>query len=89
MLLDSLNLPKTDVRFRPDIRQMEEGNLDLASNEKERLEEKQRTTAKEKEGPPEPRWFTLGTDKRSQRMDAYMFNGKYWNRDFSHCEEIY
>uniref|UniRef100_A0AC34EZA0 Oxysterol-binding protein n=1 Tax=Panagrolaimus sp. ES5 TaxID=591445 RepID=A0AC34EZA0_9BILA len=89
MLSDPLNLPKTDVRFRPDIRQMEEGNLDVASNEKERLEEKQRTTAKEKDGAPEPRWFTLGTDKGSQKTDAYIFNGKYWNRDFSHCEDIY
>jgi hypothetical protein len=35
-------LPPTDSRFRPDIRKMEEGNIDLAGQEKDRLEEKQR-----------------------------------------------
>lgn len=37
-------LPPTDARFRPDIRKMEEGNIDLAGQEKNRLEEKQRAT---------------------------------------------
>ena len=37
-------LPPTDSRFRPDIRQMEEGNIDLAGQEKDRLEEKQRVS---------------------------------------------
>jgi hypothetical protein len=36
------SLPPTDARFRPDIRRMEEGNIDLAGQEKNRLEEKQR-----------------------------------------------
>ena len=36
--------PPTDSRFRPDIRKMEEGNIDLAGQEKNRLEEKQRET---------------------------------------------
>jgi len=35
-------LPPTDSRFRPDIRKMEEGDIDLAGQEKDRLEEKQR-----------------------------------------------
>jgi hypothetical protein len=35
-------LPPTDSRFRPDIRKMEEGNITLAGQEKDRLEEKQR-----------------------------------------------
>lgn len=35
-------LPPTDSRFRPDIRKMEEGNIDAAGQEKDRLEEKQR-----------------------------------------------
>ena len=38
------SLPPTDSRFRPDIRQMEEGHIDQASQEKNRLEEKQRET---------------------------------------------
>ncbi len=37
-------LPPTDSRFRPDIRKMEEGNIDIAGQEKNRLEEKQRET---------------------------------------------
>lgn len=37
-------LPPTDSRFRPDIRRLEEGNVDMASQEKNRLEEKQRAT---------------------------------------------
>ena len=37
-------LPPTDARFRPDIRKMEEGDIDLAGQEKNRLEEKQRAT---------------------------------------------
>jgi hypothetical protein len=35
-------LAPTDSRFRPDIRLMEEGKMDLAGQEKCRLEEKQR-----------------------------------------------
>lgn len=35
-------LPPTDSRFRPDIRKMEEGDINLAGQEKDRLEEKQR-----------------------------------------------
>ncbi len=39
-----LSLPPTDSRFRPDIRKMEEGDIELAGQEKDRLEEKQRAT---------------------------------------------
>lgn len=38
------SLPPTDSRFRPDIRKMEEGDINSAGQEKDRLEEKQRTT---------------------------------------------
>jgi hypothetical protein len=37
-------LPSTDSRLRPDIRKMEEGDVILAGDEKNRLEEKQRAT---------------------------------------------
>ncbi|KAF7246791.1 hypothetical protein EG68_09915, partial [Paragonimus skrjabini miyazakii] len=37
-------LPPTDCRFRPDIRALELGDLDMAAQEKNRLEEKQRHT---------------------------------------------
>ncbi|CAL8306830.1 unnamed protein product [Lota lota] len=39
-------IPKTDSRLRPDIRAMESGDIDLASEEKNRLEEKQRAARK-------------------------------------------
>lgn len=37
-------LPPTDSRYRPDIRKMEEGDINQAGQEKDRLEEKQRTS---------------------------------------------
>uniref|UniRef100_A0A8C0SUH2 Oxysterol-binding protein n=1 Tax=Canis lupus familiaris TaxID=9615 RepID=A0A8C0SUH2_CANLF len=39
-------IPKTDCRLRPDIRAMENGEIDQASEEKKRLEEKQRAARK-------------------------------------------
>jgi len=39
-------LPKSDSRFRPDQRLLEEGQLDKAEAEKVRLEEKQRAARK-------------------------------------------
>ncbi|XP_016898081.1 oxysterol-binding protein-related protein 1-like isoform X2 [Cynoglossus semilaevis] len=39
-------VPSTDSRLRPDIRAMENGDIDLASAEKKRLEEKQRMARK-------------------------------------------
>ncbi len=53
MALNELPLPSeiskmcpTDSRLRPDIRLMEEGHIDRASEEKTRLEEKQREARK-------------------------------------------
>lgn len=40
-------LPPTDARFRPDQRAMEDGDLERAAREKERLEEAQRARRKE------------------------------------------
>ncbi|KAF3835096.1 hypothetical protein F7725_027654 [Dissostichus mawsoni] len=39
-------IPQTDCRLRPDIRAMENGDIDLASEEKKRLEDKQRAARK-------------------------------------------
>ncbi|KAL1783080.1 oxysterol-binding protein-related 2 isoform X1 [Sigmodon hispidus] len=53
-------LPPTDCSLRPDICGMENGNMDLASQEKERLEEKQREARKEcvkEETEWQTRWF--------------------------------
>ena len=54
-------LPPTDSRFRPDQRALENGNYETASNEKHRLEEKQRAVRKlmEKKGQNhQPKYFT-------------------------------
>ncbi|XP_074066512.1 oxysterol-binding protein-related protein 2 isoform X2 [Macrotis lagotis] len=53
-------LAPTDCRLRPDIRGMENGNMDLASQEKERLEEKQREARKER-AKDEEEWHTRMT----------------------------
>uniref|UniRef100_A0A671YI98 Oxysterol-binding protein n=1 Tax=Sparus aurata TaxID=8175 RepID=A0A671YI98_SPAAU len=42
-------LPRTDARFRPDQRYLEEGNLEMASSEKQRIEDLQRTRRKWRE----------------------------------------
>ena len=39
-------IPKTDCKLRPDIRAMENGEIDQASEEKKPLEEKQRAARK-------------------------------------------
>lgn len=43
----------TDSRLRPDIRKLETGDLDAASSEKNRLEEKQRDARKAMKGRKE------------------------------------
>ena len=43
-----MKIAPTDSRNRPDIRQLEKGNLDEAANEKMRMEEKQREAKSER-----------------------------------------
>ncbi|KAF8446140.1 Oxysterol-binding protein-domain-containing protein [Boletus edulis BED1] len=64
------NLPPTDSRFRPDLRALEEGNIDAAEAHKTRLEELQRD--RRRRGIDRaPRWFTqVGEDWR--------YKGGYW-----------
>jgi hypothetical protein len=73
-------LAPTDSRFRPDQRAMEEGNYDIASEEKNRVEEKQRARRREREAAGEhfePRWFKL--QKHPVTGEEYWnFGGEYW-----------
>ncbi|CAL1696578.1 unnamed protein product [Somion occarium] len=65
-------LPPTDSRFRPDVRALEEGNLDLAEQEKARVEEIQR---ERRRGGKErtPRWF--------QKVNGeWIYIGGYWEQ---------
>ena len=71
----------TDSRLRPDIRKLEEGDLEASSAEKQRLEDQQRRYLKTK---PEvkPQWFEKnGTD--------WKFTGEYWTSSKSHISPIF
>ncbi|KAB1258291.1 Oxysterol-binding protein-related protein 1 [Camelus dromedarius] len=56
-------IPKTDCRLRPDIRAMENGEIDQASEEKKRLEEKQRAARKNRSKSEED-WKTRYAEPR-------------------------
>ncbi|XP_058257792.1 oxysterol-binding protein-related protein 1 isoform X1 [Hemibagrus wyckioides] len=91
-------IPKTDCRLRPDIRAMENGDIDLASEEKKRLEEKQRAARKSRAKSDEdwktrgsissPRWFHQGPNPHTNSQD-WLFSTAYWNRDYSQVPDIY
>lgn len=50
------NLCPTDSRFRPDIRKLEQGDIDGAAIEKTRLEEKQRESSKQRKSKKSTDW---------------------------------
>lgn len=79
----SLTLPATDCRYRQDIRCLEKGEIDNASTEKHRLEEKQRAEARERTEDYQPVWFTR------DRHGEYVYNGKYEQRKFDRCPNLF
>ncbi|KAM4549179.1 oxysterol-binding protein-related protein 1 isoform 3-T3 [Odontesthes bonariensis] len=91
-------IPQTDCRLRPDIRAMENGDIDLASEEKKRLEEKQRAARKNrsksdeewktKSPPLGPRWFQQGQNPHTRSQD-WLLSGGYWGRTYSQLPDIY
>ncbi|XP_076134921.1 oxysterol-binding protein-related protein 1 isoform X2 [Alosa pseudoharengus] len=90
-------IPKTDCRLRPDIRAMENGDIDLASEEKKRLEEKQRAARKKRSQTNEewktnpalgPRWFHQGPNPHNGAQD-WIFSSGYWDRNYSQLPDIY
>uniref|UniRef100_A0A8C4EFV4 Oxysterol-binding protein n=1 Tax=Dicentrarchus labrax TaxID=13489 RepID=A0A8C4EFV4_DICLA len=73
-------LPRTDARFRPDQRHLEEGNLEMASSEKQRIEDLQRTRRKWKEEndiKQEPRFFKKVVD--GNHRERWVSNNTYWD----------
>ncbi|PSN35281.1 Oxysterol-binding protein-related protein 2 [Blattella germanica] len=82
----------TDCRLRPDIRKLEEGDIDGAAAEKTRLEEKQRDARKARKGKKgldwAPRWFTLGTNPHTKQED-WLYSGGYWDRNYSGIVDIF
>uniref|UniRef100_A0AAY4DT48 Oxysterol-binding protein n=1 Tax=Denticeps clupeoides TaxID=299321 RepID=A0AAY4DT48_9TELE len=84
-------IPKTDCRLRPDIRAMENGEIDLASEEKKRLEEKQRAARKGRSKGDEEwktRWFQQGSNPHNGAQD-WLFSSRYWDRNYSQLPDIY
>uniref|UniRef100_A0A8C7J7K4 Oxysterol-binding protein n=1 Tax=Oncorhynchus kisutch TaxID=8019 RepID=A0A8C7J7K4_ONCKI len=84
-------LAPTDCRLRPDVRAMENGDLDTASVEKDRLEEKQRATRKECSKDEEEwstRWFRLGTNPHTGAQD-WLYTGGYFDRNYTDCPNLY
>ncbi|KAH3954131.1 hypothetical protein HBI56_049580 [Parastagonospora nodorum] len=70
----------TDTRLRPDQRAMEDGAYDFAATEKNRVEEKQRATRREREAKGEhfePRWFSKGRCEITGE-EYWVFNHEYW-----------
>lgn len=84
-------IPKTDCRLRPDIRAMENGEIDQASEEKKRLEEKQRAARKNRSKSEEDwktRWFHQGPNPYSGAQD-WLYSGSYWDRNYFNLPDIY
>ncbi|XP_077175709.1 oxysterol-binding protein-related protein 6 isoform X5 [Paroedura picta] len=72
-------LPKTDARFRPDQRFLEEGNLEAAAAEKQRIEELQRTRRRyleENNMEHVPKFFKKVVD--ANQREAWVSNDTYW-----------
>ncbi|KAF1844447.1 oxysterol binding protein 1 [Cucurbitaria berberidis CBS 394.84] len=70
----------TDTRLRPDQRAMEDGEYDFAATEKNRVEEKQRATRRQRDERGEefvPRWFTKGRCDTTGE-EYWVFNHEYW-----------
>lgn len=75
-------IPPTDSRFRPDLRAYENGEMELASAEKTRLEERQREAAKNRidgEKSYQPLWFHKNIDAKT-RQTTWDFKGDYWQK---------
>ncbi|XP_076829427.1 oxysterol-binding protein-related protein 1 [Brachyhypopomus gauderio] len=84
-------IPSTDSRLRPDIRALENGDIDLASAEKKRLEEKQRIARKNRSKSSDEwktRWFAQGTNVHNGGQD-WLFSGGYWSRNYPQLPDIY
>lgn len=69
-------LPPTDSRNRPDVRALEEGEPDLAEEEKSRVEEMQRERRRQG-ADRQARWF-------KQAGDEWVYVGGYWEAKANH-----
>ncbi|XP_055935994.1 oxysterol-binding protein-related protein 1-like [Argiope bruennichi] len=84
-------LPPTDSRLRPDIRKLEEGDIDGAAFEKNRLEEKQRETRKIRKRD-KITWYPLWFESKPHpyaKEEFWSYKGTYWDRNFSDSPDIF
>jgi hypothetical protein len=75
------DIAPTDSRLRPDQRMYENGKLEEAELEKQRLEQKQRDARKRIEANGDiwkPLWFELMPDKYGQEGNAWKYKGGYF-----------
>jgi len=88
----SNKIPKTDSRFRPDQRALENQNLELADKEKKRIEDKQRNRHKifeENRIKYEPKYFNEVLDTITNE-NVYLYKGDYWkDRNEGKFEDVY
>ena len=81
-------LPRTDSRFRPDQRYLEEGYVEKAESEKQRIEEMQRNRRRVMETNREvhkPLWF-----QTNDETGEWQINGnQYWSkRENQGCQSL-
>ncbi|MCO5563921.1 hypothetical protein L7F22_017573 [Adiantum nelumboides] len=97
------SLPPTDSRFRPDQRGLEDGDLEKATPEKIRLEEKQREASRRRRENGDEwtcMWFQqrvpgvsqVNTAGEADEEPTWVFNGEYWRarekQDWRKCPDI-
>ncbi|XP_067915033.1 oxysterol-binding protein-related protein 3 isoform X1 [Heterodontus francisci] len=71
-------LPRTDTRFRPDQRYLEEGNIEAAESQKERIEQLQRERRRileENNMTHQPRFFRKSCE---DEKELWVSTGTYW-----------
>ena len=83
-------LPKTDCRLRPDIRAMENGEMDQASEEKKRLRETQGVACKNRSKSEDwkMRWFHQGPNPYSGAQ-GWLYSDSYWDRNYFNLPDVY
>jgi len=87
------DLAPTDCRNRPDIRALEEGDLEAAAMAKEKLENKQREARKPFKNKKENEWWSPRWFVREKHPDTgdeiWKSNGKFWSGEYDHSLDIF
>lgn len=90
--VDGYQIPQTDSRYRPDIRKLENADIDAAAEEKNRLETKQRNAKKirtKSKTEWTPRWFVKTKNSETKTEDWKFKPDQYFSRDWTKCPDIF